>query len=119
MIILKKNAMKTKCLPPGNYEIRGQPVIVSEDRATLKEGGSLAGSILKMINAAKNMRSLEGVGLTDIIQMTAVKPAKQIGVYDRKGSLAVGKDADVLLIYDMLNIKYTICKVNIAYKGEY
>ena len=117
-LILITDAMRAKWLPPGNYELGGQPVIVSEDRATLKEGGSLAGSILKMINAAKNMRSLEGVGLTDIIQMTAVNPAKQIGVYDRKGSLAVGKDADVLLIDDMLNIKYTICKGNIAYKGE-
>src|SRR5690625_817800 len=117
-LILITDAMRAKWLPPGNYELGGQPVIVSEDRATLKEGGSLAGSILKMINAAKNMRSLEGVGLTDIIQMTAVNPAKQIGVYDRKGSLAFGKDADVLLIDDMLNIKYTICKGNIAYKGE-
>ena len=71
-----------------------------------------------MIDAAKNMLSLDGVDLSDIIQMATVNPAKQVGVYDRKGSIAVGKDADVLLVDDTLNIKYTICKGKIAYKGD-
>lgn len=116
-LILITDAMRAKCLPPGNYELGGQPVIVSEDRATL-EDGTLAGSILKMIDAAKNMLSLDGVDLSDIIQMATVNPAKQIGVYDRKGSISVGKDADMLLVDDSLHIKYTICKGQIAYKGD-
>jgi len=116
-LILITDAMRAKCLPPGDYELGGQPVTVSEDRAIL-ENGTLAGSILRMIDAAKNMLSLDGVDLSDIIQMATVNPAKQVGVYDRKGSIAVGKDADVLLVDDTLNIKYTICKGKIAYKGD-
>src|SRR5690625_734628 len=56
-LILITDAMRAKCLPPGDYELGGQPVIVSETQATLKDG-TLAGSILKMKDAVKNMLSL-------------------------------------------------------------
>lgn len=112
-IILITDAMRAKSLEPGNYELGGQPVIVTEDRAELKNG-SLAGSILKMDDGARNMLSLEGVTLSNIIEMASVNPAKQIGVFERKGSIAEHKDADLLLVDDELNIKYTICRGVIA-----
>lgn len=116
-IILITDSMMAKYLSVGRYELGGQSVVVSEDRATLEDNDSiLAGSILKMVDAVKNMLSLDGVSMKDAIQMASINPAKQIGVFDRKGSIAVGKDGDILLVDDNLNIKYTICNGTIAYK---
>lgn len=115
-LIMITDSMRAKGLVPGDYELGGQPVTVTEDRAVL-EDGTLAGSILKMNEGAKQMLRLSGVTLSEIIQMASVNPAKQIGIYDRKGSIAVGKDADVLLIDDNMIIQYTICHGVIAYRG--
>lgn len=117
-LILITDAMRAKCLQPGDYELGGQPVIVTEDRAVLKNGGSLAGSILKLNEGAQNMLRLDGVLLKDVIEMASANPAKQLNVFDRKGSIAVGKDADLLLVDDQLNIKYTICRGMITYQED-
>lgn len=116
-LLLITDAMRAKCLPPGEYELGGQPVHVSKDRALL-ENGTLAGSILKMHEGAKNMLRLNDVSLKNIIEMTSVNPAKQIDIYDKKGSITPGKDADVLLVDEHLSIKYTICRGVIAFKGD-
>ena len=116
-LILITDAMRAKCLTPGDYELGGQPVKVTEDRAEL-ENGSLAGSILKLIDGAKQMLQLKNVTISDVVEMAAVNPAKQINVFDRKGSIAHGKDADLLLVDDQLNIQYTICRGRIVYEEE-
>lgn len=116
-LILITDAMRAKCLQAGNYELGGQPVTVSETRALLGDG-TLAGSILKMNDGVKNMLKLSHVTIENIIEMASVNPAKQIGMYDRKGSIVIGKDADLLLVDDDLTIRYTICKGRIAFKGE-
>ncbi|MFD2211746.1 N-acetylglucosamine-6-phosphate deacetylase [Virgibacillus halophilus] len=115
-LILITDAMRAKCMQPGDYELGGQPVRVSEDRAVL-EDGTLAGSILKMYQGAQQMLQLSEVTIRDVVEMAAANPAKQINVYDRKGSIAVGKDADVLLVDDKLQIRQTICRGAIAYEG--
>lgn len=116
-LILITDAMRAKCLPPGDYELGGQPVKVTEDRANL-ESGTLAGSILKLVNGAKQMLQLNEVTLHDIIKMASVNPAKQINIYDRKGSIAPGKDADLLLVDEKLNIHETICRGITVMKEE-
>lgn len=116
-LILITDAMRAKGLQAGEYELGGQPVKVSKDRAVLKDG-TLAGSILKMCDGARRILSLNGVTLYDVVKMASVNPAKQINVYDRKGSITEGKDADILLVDDELNIKYTICRGVIAFEGE-
>ena len=115
-LIIITDAMRAKGLEPGDYELGGQPVKVTEDRAVLQDG-TLAGSILKMDEGAQQMLQLDGVSIENITEMASMNPAKQIGIYDRKGSIAVGKDADVLLVDDELNIQYTICRGVISYKG--
>lgn len=116
-IILITDSMRAKGLPDGNYELGGQQVKVSSGRALL-EDGTLAGSVLKMNDAVKQMLRLNGVTINSIIEMASMNPAKQINMYDKKGSISVGKDADILLVDDFMNIKYTICNGVIAYEGE-
>ncbi|MEW9676003.1 N-acetylglucosamine-6-phosphate deacetylase [Lentibacillus sp. L22] len=114
-LMLITDAMRAKCLQPGDYELGGQPVKVTNDRALLDDG-TLAGSILKMYQGAQNMLHLSNVDMEAVIKMTAVNPAKQLRVYDRKGSIAVGKDADILLVDDALMLEMTMCRGVIAYR---
>ena len=116
-LIMITDAMRAKCMPAGRSELGGQTVIVDGDRAVL-EDGTLAGSILKMHEGARRMQQINGSPIKDIIEMASVNPAKQAGLYGRKGSLTAGKDADILLIDDQWNIKYTICRGAVGYKGE-
>ncbi|MFC0560729.1 N-acetylglucosamine-6-phosphate deacetylase [Halalkalibacter alkalisediminis] len=117
-IILITDAMRAKGLEDGNYDLGGQQVHVSEGKAVL-EDGTLAGSILTMNDAIKNMIAYTGCTLRDVIIMAAENPAKQIGVWSRKGSIALGKDADITILDEHLNVVMTICKGKIAYKkGE-
>ncbi|SFD97090.1 N-acetylglucosamine 6-phosphate deacetylase [Lentibacillus persicus] len=114
-LILITDAMRAKCLSPGQYELGGQPVNVTEDRAVL-ENGSLAGSILKMYQGAQQILNLKEASISDVVRMASENPAKQLNVFDRKGGIKAGKDADLLLVDEELNIKYTFCRGAIAYQ---
>jgi N-acetylglucosamine-6-phosphate deacetylase len=114
-LMLITDAIRAKCLQAGNYELGGQPVTVTGERAELADG-TLAGSILKMHHGAQRMFQLANVTFRDIIQMTSVNQAKQLGIFDKKASITTGKDADVLLVDAAFNLKYTICRGVISYE---
>ena len=114
--LLITDAMRAKCLKSGRYELGGQPVNVADGKATLDDG-TLAGSILKMIDSVKNMLQFTGLSLAEISKLASGNPAKQIGMYDRKGSIAVGKDADLVILSPELDIEWTICRGHVAYKA--
>ncbi|PXW92146.1 N-acetylglucosamine 6-phosphate deacetylase [Streptohalobacillus salinus] len=108
-LTLITDAMRAKGLSAGAYDLGGQTVYVKDGQATLKDG-TLAGSVLSMIDGAKQLLALENVSLRDVIMMASVNPAKSAGVYQRKGSIESGKDADLLLVDDTLTIKATIVR---------
>ncbi|WP_174614286.1 N-acetylglucosamine-6-phosphate deacetylase [Virgibacillus ihumii] len=116
-LILITDAMRAKCLQAGDYELGGQPVTVTDDRAVLMDG-TLAGSILKMYQSVQQMLRLKGVTISDITEMASANPAKQLGIFNRKGSIKEGKDADLLLVDDNAAVKYTICRGVVAYREE-
>ncbi|WP_455662005.1 N-acetylglucosamine-6-phosphate deacetylase [Pradoshia sp.] len=115
--ILITDAMRAKGLSDGKYDLGGQDVFVKGKEARL-EDGALAGSILKMNDALKNMVAFTGCSLRDAVQMAAVNPAKQLNIYDKKGSVAVGKDADLVILDQDYQVRTTICRGKIAYRGE-
>lgn len=115
-LILITDSMRAKGLPAGDYELGGQPVRVTEDRAELADG-TLAGSILKMNEGARRMLGFEGVTMEDIVAMASRNPARQLGVYARKGGIRVGKDADLILTDDDLNIRLTLCRGEVAFEA--
>ncbi|TFB24494.1 N-acetylglucosamine-6-phosphate deacetylase [Filobacillus milosensis] len=102
-LMLITDSMRAKGKPDGTYTLGGQKVTVSNGMATLDDG-TLAGSILTMDQGVRNMLNETDATLKDVIQMASVNPAKQLGIFNRKGSIQVGKDADLLMVDDSFNI---------------
>lgn len=116
-LLLITDAIRAKCLQAGTYDLGGQGVTVAGGRATLHDG-TLAGSIIKMNEAAQKMQEYVGASIAEIIEMTSTNPAKQLGIFNRKGSLKVGKDADLLLVDEHLHIAYTFCRGKLAFRRK-
>lgn len=116
-LILITDSMRAKCLKNGTYDLGGQDVTVQDGKAVLSDG-TLAGSILKLGEALKNMMAFTGCTLSDVVQMGSANPAKQLNVFDRKGSIAVGKDADLVVLDQNYDVRVTICKGRVAFQKE-
>jgi len=116
-LVLITDAMRAKHLGDGSFELGGQQVTVKDGEARLANG-SLAGSVLKMNVAVKNMLSYTGCGLEDAVKMTSENPAKELGIFDRKGSIAEGKDADLVVLDENYQVVLTLCRGRIAYRSN-
>ena len=116
-ILLITDSMRAKWLDDGEYELGGQKVMV-ENQTALLEDGTLAGSVLKMNDAVSNMKKFTDCTIQEAIQMASANPAKRLDVWDRKGSIAIGKDADIVILNEEMHVKMTFCKGILSYKGE-
>ncbi|WP_018393570.1 N-acetylglucosamine-6-phosphate deacetylase [Bacillus sp. 37MA] len=116
-LILITDSMRAKGLKNGIYDLGGQDVTVKDGKAVLCDG-TLAGSILKLGHAVKNVITFTGCSLEDAIEMASVNPAKQLNILDHKGSIAVGKDADIVILDENLNVVMTFCRGKRAFHSE-
>jgi len=116
-IILITDAMRATSKPEGTYNLGGQEVIVAKGQARLKDG-TLAGSVLTLDEAVRNMVNIVGISLIDAVSMTTINPAKCLGIEDKKGSLEPGKDADIVILDKNLKVDMTIVKGRVVYKRE-
>lgn len=98
-VCLITDAVAAAGLPDGDASLFGRPIRVSGGAARLRDG-ALAGSTLTMDRAVGNMVTLVGVHLADAVRMASLNPARALGLDARKGSLAPGKDADIVLLDD-------------------
>ncbi len=115
-MLLVTDAMRAKCLGDGTYELGGQDVVVKEGVAMLADGTTLAGSTLKMSAAIQNMMRFTECGLGDVLMMASENPAKVLGVFDRKGSVKIGKDADLVVLDEHFNVVLTVCGGKVVYR---
>ncbi len=90
----------------GDYQIWGETITVKNGR-TANAAGSIAGSVISMLDAVKLLHSL-GVSYTDLAQMAATNPAKLLGVADECGSIEIGKRADLVAIDESGNVRLTM-----------
>jgi len=93
----------------------GMRVIVEDDVAKLPDRSSFAGSVATADRLIRTMINVANLPLPDAIRMITNTPAVIIGVDDKKGSLAPGKDADVVIFDDDITIQTTIIKGKVVY----
>lgn len=101
------DAMRAKGMPDGEYDLGGQNVVVKGSEARLTSG-ALAGSILKMNEGLKNLIEFTGASLDDLWRVTSLNQAIALKIEGDKGSIAIGKDADIVVVDDDIQVLTTI-----------
>jgi len=94
----------------------GLKVIVEDGVAKLPDRTSFAGSVATADRLVRTMISMAGVSLADAIKMMTATPARILGVSDKKGELSVGKDADIVIFDEDINVSMTIVKGKVVYE---
>ncbi|MFJ8262275.1 N-acetylglucosamine-6-phosphate deacetylase [Rummeliibacillus sp. NPDC094406] len=105
-IILITDSMRAKGVPFGDYDLGGQLVHVSEKGAHLTNG-ALAGSVLTMDAAVRNMKKATNCTLQELVAMSSSNAAKQLNLKG-KGKIKEQYDADLILLDQDLAIQKTI-----------
>ena len=101
------DAMRAKGMKDGEYDLGGQNVIVKGKEARLASG-ALAGSILRMNDGLRNLMTYTNDSLENLWRVASLNQAKALKIDDTKGSLAIGKDADIVIANDEIEISKTI-----------
>ena len=114
-LVLITDAMRAKGLADGESELGGQKVIVKNGEARL-ENGTLAGSVLRMNVAVKNMVEKAGLSLEAACDLATINPAKVLGIEKEAGSIREGKRADFAVLDDKFNVICTVCGGEIIYR---
>jgi N-acetylglucosamine-6-phosphate deacetylase len=105
-IALVTDAVRASGMPEGKYRLYEHEITVADGAARLADG-TLAGSVLTMRRAVQNMVELAGLPLELVLPLATEVPARILGVGNRKGKLAPGYDADVVVLTDRFEITAT------------
>lgn len=108
-IMLITDAMMACCMEEGLYSLGGQAVYVKSGAARL-ENGALAGSILTLDRAIRNVHENTDYPLHEIVRMVSYNPAVYCKVQDRKGQIKEGYDADLVMFDENIDIKMVMTK---------
>lgn len=114
-VTLITDAMRAKHMPDGISELGGQTVIVKNGEARL-ENGTLAGSVLRMNHAVRNVHLKCGEPLEHVLDMASLNPAKNLGIDHERGSIKVGKMADFVVLDQDFEVVATIREGQIIYQ---
>lgn len=96
-IVLITDSMSSAGLPDGKY-IYNNLVYASRRGAAKYHDGTLIGTSLSLLQMAKRFMKFTALGLNEAIRCASYNPASVLGIEDRKGSIAPGKDADIIII---------------------
>ena len=103
-------------LKDGYYKLGVNDVVVKDGDAQLVTGGSRAGSTLTMDRAIRNIMKFTNKPIEDCIEMITKNPATLLNIQNEKGEIAVGKDADLVLLDEGYMVEKTFVKGGLAYE---
>ena len=117
----RKLCFITDCLPAGGlpygeYTLGGQKIIYNDIVCRL-EDGTVAGSVLPLNKGVVNVYNNSSIPLWECVNCASLNPATVIGIADKKGSLDIGKDADIVICDNEFNVNKTIIKGEIRYES--
>ena len=113
-LVLITDCTRAGGLADGEYTLGGQPIFVKGIECRLKDG-TIAGSVLKLNNAVRNVRAHTGLPIEQVVRMASLNPARVIGAAETKGSLEAGKDADIIIADE----DFGVCRTIIAGETVY
>jgi N-acetylglucosamine-6-phosphate deacetylase len=116
-VILITDAIRAAGLPEGEYRLDERSVNIHNGAVRLQDG-TLAGSILTMERALQNFCVATGRSLAELWVTSSLNAARAIGISSHKGSLEVGKDADLILLDDSFQVRMTVAQGEIVYAHQ-
>jgi N-acetylglucosamine-6-phosphate deacetylase len=114
-IVLVTDAISAAGMGRGSFTLGAQTVDVKDGVPRLADG-TLAGSVLQMHRAVSNFAAAAGVSRRDAVQAASLAPAKLLGLHRRKGRIAPGADADLVVLGRDGEVLLTIVRGEIAYR---
>jgi N-acetylglucosamine-6-phosphate deacetylase len=107
-------------LADGEYEISGRQLVKKDGVTRFKDSTSdmdhtMAGSEWPINHNVRLMIQKVGVGLPEAVKMASLIPSKVVGLDHRIGSIEVGKDADIVVIDDEINVLMTMVKGKVCF----
>ncbi len=116
-VILVTDAVHPAGMPDGEYNFGEFTITVSDGMIRLPNG-TIAGSTLTLNRAVYNFMQATGQPLEAVWKTSSLNAARSIHVSDRKGSLEVGKDADLVLVDEQINVYLTVVEGRVVYRHE-
>ena len=118
-ISLITDSMRCAGMPEGSIQYtgskeNGMQVLIEDGVAKMPDRSAFAGSIATPDCLVRNMKELAGIPLLDAVRMVTYNPASIMRIQNRKGILAPGKDADICIFDDDVNIKTVFVKGEIT-----
>jgi N-acetylglucosamine-6-phosphate deacetylase len=114
-ITLVTDAMAAQGAGDGEYTLGSFQVKVRGNLCTLLDDTTIAGSVLTMDKALANAHAFAGMDWIDLAHTAAYLPAQACGASDRKGSLEIGKDADLAIFKPDFVVTHTVIAGQVAY----
>ena len=105
-IMLETDAISATGMPDGIYSLGGLEVQVSNGRCEYQ--GKLAGSVLTLDRAIRNVMSFAGWQLQQAVRLATLNPAQRLGISDQRGLLALGRRADLAVLTPEGQVAHTI-----------
>lgn len=115
-LVLITDCTRAGGLPDGEYSLGGQPIFVKGIECRLADG-TIAGSVLKLNDAVRNLRENARLSLCEAVNAASLNPARRLGLA-AKGSLERGKDADIVICTEDLHILRTIVGGRTVYDAQ-
>ena len=106
--LIISDSMRATGMPDGQYTLGGLDVKVTGNRATLVSDGALAGSVTNLADCMRTAVTQMGIPLETAVACATKNPAISLGIYEERGSISVGKKADILLLDQNLTLKKVI-----------
>ena len=103
-------------LPQGEYTLGGQKIIYRDVVCRL-EDGTVAGSVLTLNKGVWNVYTNSQIPLWECVNGASLNPATTLGIEKKKGSLDIGKDADIIITDNEFNVEMTIIGGKVKYEA--
>lgn len=116
-LLLVTDSVKLAGMRDGVYHFSHQDVEMKDGAVRIIADGTLAGTTLKMNAGLRNLMRVTGAPLEDLWQTTSLNPARAVNIADSKGSIEIGKDADLVLVDDALNVHLTVAQGEIVHQA--